>query len=178
MKKNKKLMRVVLWVLIVFMVAGMVLPAIMFHSFADAQGCDFTVSATTSMVESGQDETKLNFKIKNNTNSKKEKVQIKIVDAENTTVLSGSSDSVTIPSHESKTLSIPINTYHIDGGWEYWYKVKLYVNGQETANNSFSSSKVNSSAEGRYNVYVYNDEKKKMIPTPEIQTTRNSITGK
>ena len=47
MKKNKKLMRVVLWVLIVFMVAGMVLPAIMFHSFADAQGCDFTVSATT-----------------------------------------------------------------------------------------------------------------------------------
>ena len=34
MKKNKKLMRVVLWILIIFMVVGMVLPAIMFHSFA------------------------------------------------------------------------------------------------------------------------------------------------
>ena len=96
MKKNKKLMRVVLWILIIFMVVGMVLPAIMFHSFAYAQDYDFTVTATTSTVESGQDETKLNFKIKNNTNSKKEKVQIKIVDSENTTVLSGSSDSVTI----------------------------------------------------------------------------------
>ena len=56
MKKNNKLMRVVLWILIIFMVVGMVLPAIMFHSFAYAQDYDFTVTATTSTVESGQDE--------------------------------------------------------------------------------------------------------------------------
>lgn len=178
MKKNKKLMRVVLWVLIVFMVAGMVLPAIMFHSFADAQGCDFTVSATTSTVESGQDETKLNFKITNNTNAKKEKVQIKIVDAENTRVLSGSSDSVTIPSHESKTLSIPISTYHIDGGWEYWYKVKLYVNEQETTNNLFSSSKIKSSTEGKYNVYVYDSEKRENDSNPGDSDNTKQYNGK
>ena len=178
MKKNKKLMRVVLWILIIFMVVGMVLPAIMFHSFAYAQDYDFTVTATTSTVESGQDETKLNFKIKNNTNSKKEKVQIKIVDSENTTVLSGSSDSVTIPSHESKTLSIPISTYNIDGGWEYWYKVKLYVNGQETTNNSFSSSKINSSTEGKYNVYIYNGEKKENDSKPRDSDNTKQYNGK
>lgn len=161
MKKNKKTVRVVLWVLIVFMVVSVVLPALaFFRSSAYAQGYDFTISATTTLLEKGKDETKLNFKIKNNTGSKKEKVQIKIVDAENTTALSGSSDSMTILASETRTFSIPISTYNIDSGWEYWYKVKVYVNGQEVTNNSFSSSKISSSTEGKYTVAVYEGDKK------------------
>lgn len=37
MKKNKKVTKVVLWILIIFMVVGVMLPAMLFHSFAYAQ---------------------------------------------------------------------------------------------------------------------------------------------
>lgn len=41
------------------MVVGVMLPAMLFHSFAYAQGYDFTVSASTSTISNGLDEVNL-----------------------------------------------------------------------------------------------------------------------